>query len=259
MDVEVWLQGLGLERYVPAFRDHEIDWEVLARLTSEDLREIGVAAIGHRRKLLDAIAALGASAATATLTATVSDASAPIGAERRQLTVMFCDLVGSTPLSTRFDPEDLREIIGVYHRCVSGTVGRFGGFVAKYMGDGVLIYFGYPEAHEDDAERAVRAGLAVIDAVGKLAAPEPLNVRLGIASGLVVVGDLIGAGAAQERGVVRRDPQPRRPPAGPGPAGHAGRCREHAPTDRRIVRDRGPRPAASRRVCRTATRLARVR
>ena len=116
--------------------------------------------------------------------------------------MMFCDLVGSTPLSTRFDPEDLREIVGAYHRCVTDTVGRFGGFVAKYMGDGVLVYFGYPEAHEDDAERAARGGLAVIDAVGRLATQEPLNVRLGIATGLVVVGDLIGAGAAQEHGVV---------------------------------------------------------
>jgi class 3 adenylate cyclase len=127
-------------------------------------------------------------------------------AERRQLTVMFCDLVGSTPLSTRFDPEDLREIVGAYHRCVTDTVGRFGGFVAKYMGDGVLVYFGYPEAHEDDAERAARAGLAVIDAIGRLATQEPLNVRIGIATGLVVVGDLIGAGAAQERGVVGETP-----------------------------------------------------
>jgi predicted ATPase/class 3 adenylate cyclase len=119
---------------------------------------------------------------------------------------MFCDLVGSTPLSTRFDPEDLREIVGAYHRCVTDTVGRFAGFVAKYMGDGVLVYFGYPQAHEDDAERAVRAGLAVIEAVGQLATPERLDVRLGIASGLVVVGDLIGAGAAQERGVVGETP-----------------------------------------------------
>src|ERR1700751_3236612 len=128
------------------------------------------------------------------------------GAERRQLTVMFCDLVGSTSLSTRFDPEDLRELIGEYHRCVAETVARFTGFVAKYMGDGVLIYFGYPEAHEDDAERAIRAGLAAIDAVGRLAPPERLTMRLGIASGLVVVGDLIGAGAAQERGVVGETP-----------------------------------------------------
>src|SRR6202045_511009 len=202
MDIAAWLQGLGLERYVPAFRDNEIDWEVLPKLTSEDLREIGVAAIGHRRKLLDAIAALGATVPPATVTAAPSDAPAPTDAERRQLTVMFCDLVGSTPLSARFDPEDLRELIGVYHRCVADTVARFAGFVAKYMGDGVLIYFGYPEAHEDDAERAVRAGLAVINAVGRLASREALNVRLGIASGLVVVGDLIGTGAAQERGVV---------------------------------------------------------
>jgi class 3 adenylate cyclase len=120
--------------------------------------------------------------------------------------VMFCDLVGSTALSARLDPEDLREVIGAYHRCVADTVTRFAGFVAKYMGDGVLIYFGYPEAHEDDAELAVRAGLAVINAVGRLAAPERLNVRLGIASGVVVVGDLIGTGAAQERGVVGETP-----------------------------------------------------
>ena len=135
-----------------------------------------------------------------------SPANATAEAERRQLTVMFCDLVGSTPLSTRFDPEDLREIVGAYHRCVADTVGHFGGFVAKYMGDGVLIYFGYPEAHEDDAERAARAGLAVIEAIGRIEAPEPLKVRLGVASGLVVVGDLIGAGAAQERGVVGETP-----------------------------------------------------
>jgi class 3 adenylate cyclase len=146
MDIEAWLQGLGLERYAPAFRDNEIDWEVLPKLTSEDLREIGVAAVGHRRKLLGAIAALGASAPPAAVAAAVSGASAPADAERRQLTVMFCDLVGSTPLSTRFDPEDLREILGAYHRCVADTVGRFGGFVAKYMGDGVLVYFGYPGA-----------------------------------------------------------------------------------------------------------------
>ena len=119
---------------------------------------------------------------------------------------MFCDLVGSTALSTRLDPEDLRELIGDYHRAVADTVGRFDGFVAKYMGDGVLIYFGYPQAHEDDAERAVRAGLAVIEAVGRLPARQDLRVRLGIATGLAVVGDLIGEGAAQERGVVGETP-----------------------------------------------------
>ena len=206
MDIAAWLQDLGLERYVPAFRDNEIDWEVLPKLTSEDLREIGVAAIGHRRKLLDAIAALGATVLTAAVTEAPSDAPAPTDAKRRQLTVMFCDLVGSTALSTRHDPEDLRELIGDYHRAVSETVGRFDGFVAKYMGDGVLIYFGYPQAHEDDAERAVRAGLAVIEAVGRLPARQDLRVRLGIATGLAVVGDLIGEGAAQERGVVGETP-----------------------------------------------------
>ena len=169
MDIAAWLRGLGLERYEADFRDNEIDWGLLPKLTADDLKDIGVTAVGHRRMLLDAIAALGASAATSTVTAAVSDVSAPIEAERRQLTLMFCDLVGSTPLSTRFDPEDLREIVGVYHRCVTDTVGRFGGFVAKYMGDGVPIYFGYPEAHEDVAERAARAGLAVIEAVGRLA------------------------------------------------------------------------------------------
>jgi class 3 adenylate cyclase/predicted ATPase len=206
IDVAEWLQDLGLERYVPAFRDNEIDWEVLPKLTSEDLREIGVAAIGHRRKLLDAIAALGATAPAAAVMVAPSDASAPVDAERRQLTVMFCDLVGSTALSTRHDPEDLRELVGDYHRTVADTVGRFDGFVAKYMGDGVLIYFGYPQAHEDDAERAVHAGLAVIEAVGRLPARQGLQVRLGIATGLAVVGDLIGEGAAQERGVVGETP-----------------------------------------------------
>jgi len=128
-------------------------------------------------------------------------------AERRQLTVMFTDLVGSTALASRLDPEDMRDVIGAYHRCVAETIRRFDGFVAKYMGDGVLVYFGYPAAHEEDAERAVRAGLALVDAVGDLLAPEePLRVRIGVATGLVVVGDLIGAGAAQERAVVGETP-----------------------------------------------------
>jgi len=163
---------------------------------AEDLRELGVASIGHRRRLLDAVPALGGGQPAAEASPAPAPALETIGeAERRQLTVMFCDLVGLTALSVRFDPEDLRDVIGAYQRCVANIVARFAGFVAKYMGDGVLIYFGYPEAHEDDAERAVRAGIAVIDAVGRLATAVRLNVRLGIASGLVVVGDLIGAGA----------------------------------------------------------------
>ena len=200
--------GSGSSNMRRPSRANDIDGEVLPELTADDLIGLGVTSIGHRRKLLAAIAALARRSATPRRRPTPAPAASalPAEAERRQLTVMFCDLVGSTPLSTRFDPEDLREIVGAYHRCVADTVARFAGFVAKYMGDGVLIYFGYPEAHEDDAERAVRAGLAVIDAVGRLAAPERLNVRLGIASGLVVVGDLIGAGAAQERGVVGETP-----------------------------------------------------
>jgi class 3 adenylate cyclase/predicted ATPase len=200
IDVAEWLRGLGLEQYAPAFAANDIDAEVLPELTADDLIGLGVGSIGHRRKLLAAISGLRDEKVAPPAVAASAEA------ERRQLTVMFSDLVGSTPLSTRFDPEDLREIVGAYHRCVADTVGRFAGFVAKYMGDGVLVYFGYPEAHEDDAERAVRAGLAVIDAVGRLATPERLDVRLGIAGGLVVVGDLIGAGAAQERGVVGETP-----------------------------------------------------
>src|SRR4029077_20538959 len=124
----------------------------------------------------------------------------------RQVTVMFCDLVGSTALSARMDPEDLREVISAYQKCVAETVQRFGGFVAKYMGDGVLVYFGYPQAHEDEAERAVRAGLQLVAAVGELKTHAPLQTRVGIATGLVVVGDLIGSGASQEQAIVGETP-----------------------------------------------------
>src|SRR5215475_11602727 len=127
-------------------------------------------------------------------------------AERRQVTVMFSDLVGSTALSARMDPEDLREVISAYQKCVAEVVQRFGGFVAKYMGDGVLVYFGYPQAHEDDSERAVRAGLELIRAVSGLKPSAPLQTRVGVATGLVVVGDLIGSGEAQERGIVGETP-----------------------------------------------------
>src|SRR5215471_7650320 len=182
IDVALWLRGLGLEQYASGFADNDVDAAVLPELTAEDLIALGVTSIGHRRRLLSAIATLRGQPPD--VSAPAPAAVAAIEAERRQLTIMFCDLVGSTPLSTRYDPEDLRELIGAYHRCVADTVARFAGFVAKYMGDGVLVYFGYPEAHEDDAERAVRAGLAFVDAIGRLAMPEPVNVRLGIASGL---------------------------------------------------------------------------
>jgi len=207
MDVVAWLRGLGLERYAPAFRDNDVDGEVLPALTSEDLISIGVTSVGHRRKLLAAIALLGAAPPAGTVRAEPRDAPTLADAERRQLTVMFCDLVGSTELSSRLDPEDLREVIGAYHRAVADVVRSLDGFVAKYMGDGVLIYFGYPRAHEDDAERAVRAGLGVIDAVGRLEVKSvELRSRVGIATGLVVVGDLIGEGSAQEQSVVGETP-----------------------------------------------------
>src|ERR1700736_2552672 len=203
MDVGGWLRRLGLEQYEATFRENKIDDTVLPSLTAEDLKDLGVGFVGDRRKLLDAIAALraGASAPTPLSDAPLAtDKAAKDSAERRQVTVMFSDLVGSTALSARMDPEDLREVISAYQTCVANTVSRFGGFVAKYMGDGVLIYFGYPQAHEDDAERAVRAGLALINAVASLPATEPLQVRIGVATGLVVVGDLVGSGEAQERG-----------------------------------------------------------
>jgi class 3 adenylate cyclase len=201
MDIGDWLRELGLEQYEPAFRTNEIDARVLPSLTAEDLKDLGVTLVGHRRRLLDAIAALGTEAPAS------PDAPSPAPAERRQLTVMFCDLVGSTELSARLDPEDLREVIAAYHRAVAEIVARFDGFVAKYMGDGVLIYFGYPRAHEDDAERAVRAGLGLIDAVSHLDVKSvELQARVGIATGLVVVGDLIGEGSAQEQSVVGETP-----------------------------------------------------
>ena len=208
-----WISGVGcgagLERYEAAFRENEIDDTVLPTLTAEDLKDLGVDIVGHRRKLLNAIALLRRSTTTKASPPEVqskSSAPQPDAAERRQVTVMFSDLVGSTALSARMDPEDLREVISAYQKCVAETVQRFGGFVAKYMGDGVLVYFGYPQAHEDDAERAVRAGLKLIAAVAALktraAAPNPRRHR-----------DWAGrrwrpdrSGAAQEQAIVGETP-----------------------------------------------------
>ena len=196
--VAEWLDAIGLAKYQTVFADNEIDWSLLPKLTEADLKELGLP-LGSRKKFLEAVANLG--------TPTVgAPADTPREAERRQITVMFSDLVGSTALSARMDPEDLREVISAYQKCVSETVRRFGGFVAKYMGDGVLIYFGYPQAHEHDAERAVRAGLELVAAVTELKSPVSLRTRIGIATGLVVVGDLVGSGEAQERGIVGETP-----------------------------------------------------
>ena len=204
MDIAAWLRGLGLERYEQTFRDHELDGEVLARLTADDLKAAGTAAVGHRRRLLDAIAALTPGDGTADIPA----APPASRAERRQITVMFVDLVGSTALASRLDPEETREVLRAYQNAVTGEIARVDGHVAKLMGDGVLAYFGWPRAHEDDAERAVRAGLAIVAAVPRLTTPAvaPLAARVGVATGLVVVGDLAGEGGTREEAVVAETP-----------------------------------------------------
>ena len=217
MELESWLRSLGLEEYSAAFRDNAIDEKVLVRLTAEDLKELGVITVGHRRILLDAIAHLrgstGPGAEPHPVPATVNELRSAAGvplstdkAERRQVTVLFADLVGSTALSARMDPEDLREIVAAYHKCAAQVVRRFGGFVSQYLGDGVLAYFGYPQAHEDDAERAVRTGVELIAAVSALKTRVSLQTRVGIATGLVVVGDVMDAGGLQERGIIGETP-----------------------------------------------------
>ncbi|WP_187399157.1 alpha/beta fold hydrolase [Bradyrhizobium paxllaeri] len=216
MDIADWLRRLGLHQYESVFRENDVDTETLPSLTADDLRELGITSLGHRKKLLSAIAALSPTSARApesdrappaeVSTSRPSAKTRP--AERRHLTVMFVDLVGSTALSVRLDPEELRDVLAAYHQAVAAEVGRFEGYIAKLMGDGVLIYFGWPQAHEDEAERAVRSGLAIVEAVEGLEkrAGVALSARVGIATGLVVVGDLIGEGAAQEEGVVGATP-----------------------------------------------------
>ena len=215
MDIGAWLRGLGLEHYEQAFRDNDIDADLLPELTADDLIAIGITSVGHRRRLLAAAAARKTEVSQAPKDGVVEQvpppspttSQSPTEAERRQLTVMFCDLVGSTALSGKLDPEDMREVLGVYHAGVSAEVTRLDGFVAKFMGDGVLAYFGYPQAHEDDAERAIRTALSIIERIAALKpASGTLAVRIGIATGLVVVGDLIGTGESQERGVVGETP-----------------------------------------------------
>ncbi|MFO1049382.1 MAG: adenylate/guanylate cyclase domain-containing protein [Geminicoccaceae bacterium] len=202
MDVAAWLRGLGLGQYEGAFRDNDIDARVLPGLTAEDLKEIGVASVGHRRLMLQAAAALS--------TAPPGPLAAPprSRAERRQLTVMFVDIIGSTALSGRLDPEAMRSVLLAYQNAVAGEIARYRGHIAKFMGDGVLAYFGWPEADEDEAERAARAGVGIVEAVPRLTTPagDPLAVRVGIATGVVVVGDLIGEGGAQEEAVIGETP-----------------------------------------------------
>ena len=208
INVTDWLHSLGLEHYAEAFRNNDIDGEVLPEVNADDLIAIGVTSIGHRRKLLAAIATLKPADPVPTLSSISAVRSAD--AERRQLTVMFCDLVGSTALSAQLDPEELSNVIGAFQKACASAVSVFGGSIAKYMGDGALVYFGYPEAHEDDAERAVRAGLALLDAMAAIHLPMPVRpqVRIGIATGLVVVGELIGDGSCSGTCRGRRDIEP---------------------------------------------------
>jgi class 3 adenylate cyclase/predicted ATPase len=204
-----WLKQLGMHEYTQRFAENDIDFDILKDLTDQDLEKMGITSIGHRRRLLRAIADFNIEKTTSEVSAGAAAHPTPRAidaAERRQVTVMFSDLVGSTALSARMDPEDLRELISAYQKCAAETVRRFGGFVRQYLGDGVLVCFGYPEAHEDDAERAVRAGLGLIAAVSALKGPSSLQTRVGIATGLVIVGDLTGSGEVQGRGIVGETP-----------------------------------------------------
>ena len=216
-----WLQKLGLGQYAQRFAENEIDVSVLPHLTDQDLKDIGVP-LGPRRKILAAITAADGQQGP-TGTATDPPAAPQDTAERRQVTVMFSDLVGSTALSARMDPEDLREVISAYQKCVAETVQRFGGFVAKYMGDGVLIYFGYPQAHEDDAERAVRAGLELVAAVDPRASPDACRHRDG-AGGRRRSDRLRRFSGASNR---RRDAEPCGALAGHCGAEQRRDCRKH--------------------------------
>jgi SAM (Sterile alpha motif) domain-containing protein/adenylate/guanylate cyclase family protein len=204
INIAAWLEGLGLDQYESAFRDNAIDADILPDLGDSDLEKLGVAILGHRKKFLKAIAALSerdseAGPAVALRRPRLEPVSVST-AERRPLTVMFVDLVGSSGLAERLDPEDLRAAIRAYQDSCAGVVARFGGFVAKYLGDGVLAYFGWPRIREDEVQRAVAAGLAVVKAVAGLAVPGgPLAARVGIASGLVIVGDLLGEGPRVRR------------------------------------------------------------
>ena len=207
MNIGAWLRGLGLGQYEATFRESEIEADVLPELTDQHLKDLGVS-LGHRLKMLRAIRELAAGEPLADRPAAQPEPKPHDTAERRQLTVMFCDLVGSTSLSARLDPEDMSDLIRAFQGAVTTTAARFEGHVAKFMGDGALVYFGYPKAHEDDAERAARAGLALVEAVRDLRLERgvALEVRAGIATGLVVVGELMGDGEARERGVVGETP-----------------------------------------------------
>src|SRR5690242_14320155 len=202
MDVADWLRSLGLEQYEAAFRENDVDGEVLPTLTDEELKNIGVSSLRHRRRLLEAIAKLTGDGVSSQAAKPSGDHPAPIpgdyavshSGERRQLTVMYCDLVGSTALGEKLDPEELRDLLHAYRTLCGDVIARYDGFVARYVGDGILTYFGWPAAHEDDAERAVRAALEIVQTVRRASTTEALSVHIGIATGPVVVGEPAGVG-----------------------------------------------------------------
>lgn len=209
-EIEVWLNRIGFDQYIPDFVDNGIDGDILKHLTNDDLKELGISRLGDRKKILLAIERLNGKKALSPNKKEGEHTAQgnPSEAERRHMTVMFADLVGSTELSGLLDPEDMRKVITTYQNSVAGVVARYEGFLAKFMGDGVLCYFGWPRANEDDAERAVRAGLAIVSAVNSETTPggEGLSCRVGIATGVVIVGDLVGQGATQEAAVVGETP-----------------------------------------------------
>jgi class 3 adenylate cyclase len=207
-DLRDWLRKNKLDQYADAFEANDIDFDILSELTEHDLEKLGMS-LGNRRRLVKAIAErAGGESATTSMPAPGLDSGVSSEAERRQVTVLFCDLVGSTALSGAIDPEPLGTLIRRYQDAAAGAIGRFGGFVAKFMGDGVLAYFGFPRAFEDAAERAVRAANGILAEVGGIAGPDGtrLQVRIGIATGLVVVGEIVGTGSAQERTIVGETP-----------------------------------------------------
>src|ERR1700733_2440246 len=190
-----WLAEIGLGRYDTVFASNESDFDVIRSLTDADLRELGLV-LGDRKRLLQAVARLDRQPETVTppvAPTTVSEPASPSG-ERRQLTVMFCDLVGSTALSEKLDPEELRNLLHAYRIHCGHVIARYDGFVARYVGDGILTYFGWPTAHEDDAERAVRAALEIVNSAKRVSSTEILSMRIGIATGPVVVGEPTGTG-----------------------------------------------------------------
>jgi class 3 adenylate cyclase len=236
--VRAWLAGIGLGRYADAFEANDVEMDLLKDVDDSMLRDIGVTSAGHRLRLRNAIAKLAPTPdvkENTNSTIAAPEVAAESG-ERRPLTVMFCDLIGSTALSARLDPEDLREVIRSYQSCVATTTRPFDGFIARYVGDGVLIYFGWPEARETDAERAVRAGVAVATAVS--AAPvggELLQVRIGIATGLVVIGEPIGSGDSRQQTAVGETPNLAAPAAGPRRTWSGGHRQRHKAADRRPI------------------------